>query len=156
MSKKIPLTNGGNTIIDDRDHEFLSQFSWRKKKSDGSRNFHVARDVILGKTKVTVRMHRLIAEAEADELVFHVNGNGLDNRRRNLQVRKIDPWTGRASDSGFLGVHKVPGGYESRISFTGRYYTLGVFAEALDAAMNYDYAARDLYGEEARTNFQVS
>jgi len=156
MSKRILLTNGGYTTVDDADYEFLSQFSWRKKRSDGSKNFHAVRDVDLGRTKVTVRMHRLIAEAETDELVFHVNGDGLDNRRRNLQKRQIKPWTGRADESGFFGVHRSSGGYEARISFTGRQHPLGVFENATDAALRYDRAARELYGENARTNFGAS
>lgn len=153
MSKTIRLTNGGVATVDDADYEFLSQFSWRKKRSDGSKNFHVVRDVGLGETRVTVRMHRLISEATTDEIVYHVNGDGLDNRRRNLQKRQVEPWTGRADESGFLGVHRTPKGYEARIGFTGRKYVLGSFEDAKDAALRYDQAARELYGQNARTNF---
>lgn len=151
--KKIPLSNGGSTIVDDRDYDFLQQFSWRKKKSFGSSKYHAVRDVILGGLKVTIRMHRLIAEAKTDETVFHINGDGLDNRRRNLQNRQVKPWTGRADESGFLGVHRIQGGYEASIKFTGKRYSLGLFDKAEDAARHYDYTAFQLYGNNARTNF---
>jgi hypothetical protein len=151
--KEIPLTNGGTTVVDDCDYDFLHQFYWRKKRSHGSNKYHAVRDVVLGGLKVTVRMHRLIAEAKTDEVVFHINGDGLDNRRRNLQNRQINPWTGRADESGFLGVHRVHGGYESRIKFTGKTYFLGIFDEAEDAARHYDHTAYQLYGQNARTNF---
>ena len=151
--KKIKLTNGGVVKVDDADYDYLSKFSWRSKKSHGGTQSHAVRDVTLGKKKVTVRMHRLITESDVNEHVFHVNGNGLDNRRSNLQKRVKNAWTGRADSSGYLGVDKKGRWYHSEIEFTGRTYELGRFSSAEDAARAYDDAARGLYGQHARVNF---
>lgn len=152
--KKIPLSNGGSVTVDDDDYEFMRQFKWRSKKSDGGSQVHAVRDVKLGDKKVTVRMHRLLTEADPDHIVFHVNGNGLDNRKRNLQARPIRPWTTRASTSALRGVRDIGGDeFLAEIEFTGRTYQLGVFDNPEDAAHEYDRAAREIYGPNARTNF---
>jgi hypothetical protein len=152
--KKIPLTNGGFVTVDDDDYEYLSEFSWRGKKSDGGKQRHAVRDVRLGSTKITVRMHRLITESGTDDIVHHVNGNGLDNRKRNLQARPIRPWTSRAADSAYRGVKDLGANmFESKIKFTDKWYPLGVYESPKEAALIYDVAARDLYGSSARTNF---
>lgn len=158
--KTIPLTNGGVAFVDDSDFDYLSEFKWRKKKSDGGDQWHAVRDVTLPgrlKNKVTVRMHRLITESDKKDIVFHINGNGLDNCRSNLQKRTMKPWTGRATLSGFMGVHMEPGSrYHATITFAGNPHNLGIFRDAKQAALVYDDAARRLYGSNARTNFTLS
>ena len=152
--KKIPLTNGGVVTVDDDDYEFMNQFSWRGKASDGGSSRHAVRDVKLGAKKVTVRMHRLITEADTDTFILHVNGDGLDNRKRNLQPRQIRPWTARADSSAFRGVEQIRGNlWGATIDFVGTKYDLGDFPHPEKAARAYDKAALDLYGSNARTNF---
>lgn len=154
MTAMIQLSNGGVVLVDDEDFEFLNQFSWRKKKSDGSKGiYHAVRDVEIGDKKLTVRMHRLVTEADKDQGVFHINGNGLDNRRRNLQLRTFRPWTGRPA--GFRGVHQMStNSWRAEIEFAGRVHVIGEnFDNASVAARAYDRAAIRLFGEHALTNF---
>ena len=152
--KRITLTNGGFVKVDNDDFDYLSEFKWRGKQSDGGKQCHAVRDVSLGKKKVTVRMHRLLTEACSTDLVFHVNEDGLDNRKRNLQSRPIRPWTGRADTAALRGVTDVAKDcYRASVDFTGVDYTLGDFTTPEDAARAYDRAARNLYGSNARTNY---
>ena len=152
--KRITLTNGGFVKVDNDDFDYLSEFKWRGKQSDGGKQCHAVRDVSLGKKKVTVRMHRLLTEAGSTDLVFHVNEDGLDNRKRNLQSRPIRPWTGRADTAALRGVTDVAKDcYRASVDFTGVDYTLGEFTTHEDAARAYDRAARNLYGSNARTNY---
>lgn len=156
MAKIIPLTNGGGTIVSDQDYEFLSQFPWRAKRSDGAHDiFHAVRDVEIGGKRLTIRMHRLITEADQDQLVRHIDGDGLNNQRSNLQLCTLKPWTGRPMGSGFRGVHQVATNrWRAEIEYAGRIHTIGVeYDDARFAARAYDEAARKLYGRNAVTNF---
>jgi len=152
--KKIPLTNGGVVKVDDDDFDYLSEFHWRGKQSDGGKQRHAVRDVSLGDKKVTVRMHRLLTEATSDDIVRHINDDGLDNRKRNLQSRPIRPWTGRANTAALRGVTDIAKDrYAATIDFTSREYSLGEYPTPEAAGRAYDKAARNLYGSDARTNF---
>jgi len=99
-------------------------------------------------------MHRLITVAESKDIVFHVDGNGLNNRKRNLQARQIRPWTTRSDTSALRGVTQITNDtYLAEIEFTGTNYELGEYASPEAAGRAYDKAARDIYGSDARTNF---
>lgn len=83
--KKIPLTRGEVALVDDRDFPVVSRLKWRLHTNQlGDVKYAVS-----GSREATVYMHRLLASDSRRCLVDHRNGNGLDNRRRNL--RKTDP-----------------------------------------------------------------
>jgi hypothetical protein len=93
MTKQIPLSqqkrrNSQNlglvALVNDEDYERLCQWNW-SAVSTHRRNggYAMRRDNQTGKT---ILMHREILEASEGIEVDHINGNGLDNRRENLQL----------------------------------------------------------------------
>lgn len=76
MAIKIPLTQGKCAIVDEQDYEPVSGCKWRLICG------RYAAAIISGNC---VLMHRLLLAATAQEIVKHINGNGLDNRRANLK-----------------------------------------------------------------------
>jgi len=82
--KKIPLTRGFVTLVDDDVYEWTIMFKWHAHVSKG-KVYAMRRDVW---TKVF--LHREIVKPEPHELVDHRHGNGLDNRRENLRVASKD------------------------------------------------------------------
>jgi hypothetical protein len=82
--KTIRLHNGMETIVDDEWYEYLSKFHWAAQK--GRHTFYAMRMERKGGKCIHIAMHRVITNAESGMVVDHINFNGLDNRKENLQV----------------------------------------------------------------------
>jgi hypothetical protein len=145
-------------LVDDEDTGLISKYSWRIAKKDGLVQY--AKCTINGYD--TLLMHRLIMDAQPGELVDHINGNGLDNRRANLrratpaeqQYNKRVQKKRATIHSQFKGVSWVVASqkWKAQIHKDYRSIHLGTFDTEEDAAMAYDKAATELFGEFARTN----
>jgi hypothetical protein len=81
----LPLTRGLYTLIDREDLETVAQYRWHATPQVRSAHSHLvyARRSFDGGTQT---MHVLLAQPGLDEIVHHLDGNGLNNRRSNLAV----------------------------------------------------------------------
>lgn len=150
--RAIPLTKQHVALVDDADFERLSCYRWQA--------------LVIGKCVYAVRdgnrvyMHREIMKPNPAQEVDHINGNGLDNTRDNLRLcvhrqnlcnqRKQ---SGRSSR--FKGVcwFKSKRKWTAGIKVNQKRINLGLFKDETEAAMAYDRAAIEHFGEFARTNF---
>lgn len=81
---EIPLTRGKIAVIDEADLPIVQPFTWyATKEVRGVCYANTWRGV--NEVPQTIRMHRLLMAAEAGQVVDHINGDGLDNRRENLR-----------------------------------------------------------------------
>ena len=142
--KEIKLKGGDVALVDDEDYDFLSQFSW------GTLGY---RDGCIYAT-VSLVMHRVIMKPKSNEVVDHIDGNGLNNTKENLELvsaqvnvlrRKRFP----RNKLGYRGVSKSYGKYTAKISKLGTDHWLGTFNTIEEAAAAYDKAAIELFGDEA-------
>jgi hypothetical protein len=84
---RIELTSGHTVLADDADLELLLSYSWHLHRTPGcSRLYAQARLRGSGRPYKRIKMHRLLMSPPDGFVVHHINNNGLDNRRCNLQV----------------------------------------------------------------------
>lgn len=105
-----------------------------------------------------VLLHRYIMNPGADMVVDHINHNSLDNRIENLRVCTMGENSQnrrlyKNSKSGYKGVkwHAKNGYWVAQVGSKPRFH-IGVFESKYDAALAYDAAAIQIYGEYAHLN----
>jgi len=136
MEIKLGGKRGGMTQVSPKDYEILSKYAWHH-------NGHgYACSKINGKN---VLMHRFLMNPLKGQVVDHINGNCLDNRRENLRITTSSlnsqnrHKTKINSTSKYKGVFKNSRGtFTSKIAinrktiFIGNYQSEEKAAEALD------------------------
>lgn len=146
---KVAMTKGMFALVDADDYPLVSQTVWLPHP--GGRNMYAAR------SSDRRTMHTLIT---GWPLTDHINGNGLDNRRANLRQATVaqNQWNARlrkqVKTSQFKGVYLRSGKYwVAAIKLGGKTRYLGAHGTEAAAALAYDAAAREMFGEFAALNF---
>lgn len=147
--KIIPLTQGKEALVDDEDYEYLKGRKWHAIRGHGATDNWKALGQWNGRH---VQMHRLIMgvlDAPKGVLVDHINGNGLDNTRKNLRIvnSQQNMQNQRRGNGKFKGVRYRNGAWYASIT-----KNLGKFETEEDAARAYNEAALLMYGEYAALN----
>lgn len=150
--KLIPLTQGRFAMVDDSDHDWLSQFKWHAVNDRGIYYAIRSRD--------KKRMHRIILGLTNPKIPCdHRDHNGLNNQRDNIrectQSQNICNRSPKKNGSSkYLGVswdkqHKK---WRTFIQENKRLKFLGRFHLETDAATAYNNAAKEIHGEFANLN----
>ena len=146
----IPLTRGMMTVIDVEDYPLVSKYKWRVIGTKAKKFYAEA-----GRNRDRILMHRLILGITDRLEVDHKDGDGLNNRRKNIRPSTRSQnnmnrksWTGR-----YKGVVAIAPQFQAFIRKDHRKIYLGLYKTAEEAAMAYDVAAREYHGEFASLNF---
>jgi len=151
---EIKLKNGNVAMIDDDDCHLVEGKSWSWSKN---KNMKYVRS---GK----IYLHRIIINAQPKQIVDHINGNGLDNRKSNLRItthqgNKANSHHGKYT-SKYIGVShlrnspKAANQFGVQVKQDGKNVWIGRFKTEVDAAKAYDSFAKQKYGANAVLNFE--
>jgi hypothetical protein len=85
-SVEIRLSNSSlKAIIDEEDYLLVSQYTWRAKKDKGIDVAYVATSKRINGHVRTIRLHRLVMNAQTGMDVHHKDCNPFNNRKSNLE-----------------------------------------------------------------------
>lgn len=154
-------------VSDGDDYDLVMRHRWnvneRVRPNGSTVGPYAYTSIRRGGRTVNVEMHRLLMPGVPQ--VDHKDGNGLNNQRSNLRDAtnqqnhanegKTRTYGGKPTSSRFKGVyrHKASGRWHAQINAGGNHRSLGYFSDETDAALAYDTAAREEFGEFARLNF---
>jgi hypothetical protein len=158
--RTLQLTQGFNTLIDEEDFIRAGYLKWNIEKSRRHSLCYARRLERMenGKMKA-VHLHRIILDFPDCKHIDHRNRDGLDNRRCNLRpASTTQNFRNRAKlrgESKFKGVHRNRTRWVACICVDKKRIILGRFSTEQQAARAYDNAARERFGEFARTNVDM-
>lgn len=89
IMKKLSLTNGGYTLLDDEDYEKYSNWNWQNSGGYARRSEYIGFTIDKSGKRKSINkvyaLHRVINNTPDGIDTDHINGNKLDNRRCNLR-----------------------------------------------------------------------
>lgn len=153
---KIPLTGergkGKYIIVDKENADYAKQFKW---------SLHSCGYATRGKNNgATFYLHREIMNAQKGQIIDHINGDKLDNRKSNLRfctdfenTKNRDKSNGNYT-SKYKGVYldKKRNKWIAQITYNYKAINLGGFDTQEKAAQAYNEKAKELYKEFAKLN----
>jgi hypothetical protein len=142
--KSISLASSDKFLcIDDADFDLVSQYRWGWSGRD-----------VRSTTYPRIKVHRLIVNPRDNEIVDHINGDTLDNRRCNLRVatRMQNMWNRKTNENNKVGLKGVTWRqdchkYQAQIRVNKKTVFLGRFKTAIEAHKAYVEASNKYYGQ---------
>jgi len=149
--KKVKLTQGKYSLVDDADFKKVKSIKWYAH-FDGF-NWYARRNIRLDCGKRSGQtIHVFLLGSRKNKEVDHVNGNGLDNQRKNLRFLSHSKNLlnrGRQSNNttGYTGVsfHKATKKYRAYGRLNGKHVHLGVHSTVTKAKQAYKTFAEEHY-----------
>ena len=151
MFTEVQLNNGYVSLVDNCDLELVNRHLWLVI-DDGYNPYACSK-----KDGRHLRMHRLIMNAREGEIVDHINGNTLDNRRANLRIvsasqNAINRRKRLDNKSGVTGVYfsKAHNRWFACINIDKKKQTIGLFKTIEEAVAARKEKEKEVYGDFVR------
>lgn len=154
--KRLPLSQGEYAIVDDGDWERCGAHKWSLSVSKHGTNKwkYAVTSAWDGKKNHRTYLHHFVLGTS--QRVDHINGDGLNNKRKNLRIASAaqNRWNAKRrrdnKTSRYMGVRKRKEcrRWEARIQGE----SLGFYNSEAEAALAYNEEAEKRYGEFASLN----
>lgn len=160
---EISLTMGLFAIIDEEDIDLVSGRKWRTNKTAttiyavSGYSLSKARIALGYKNSTFIALHRLVTNCPLGLVVDHINGNDLDNTKKNLRICSHKENIAKSNTAcsvnptGLRGVFALKDSKSFQAKFRNKH--IGCFKTADLAAKAYDAVAFKEFGEFAALNF---
>jgi hypothetical protein len=149
----VTLTQGYEAIIDAADLHLIDDWNWTASISEWHVCAYRRRHKSLGRPSY-FPMHRQILQAPIGVEVDHIDGNALNNTRRNLRIatsqeNKRNRRRNKNNTTGFKGVtyDKSRNTYNASMMVDRKRVSLGRYASPTEAYQAYIEAASSKFGE---------
>lgn len=155
--KKIKLTQNKYALVDDEDFERLNQYKWYAVKGKGLWYASRHTSAKIDKARKVVWMHREVNNTPKEMETDHIDGNGLNNQRKNLRAcvhaqNGMNKGKNRSNTSGFKGVTQSSiNRWKSQITVDNKNLYLGSFNSKLKAYKAYCEACLKYHKQYGRT-----
>lgn len=135
--KRITLSAGKHTLVDDEDYEWLNQWKWSYVRTHVGGYAHRV-PTINGK-RTQILMHRLLNKTPEGFVTDHKNQNKLDNRKNNLRTvthsqNQMNTSVRKNNRVGVKGITFQNNRWRARIFTNGKSIFLGGY-KTLDEAI---------------------
>lgn len=160
--KRIPLTQGQFTIVNDKDYEWLSRHKWLAVWNKSTQSFYAARysKRVNGRQNYISMAREILGLFRGDKRqADHIDHITLNNQQTNLRIctaieNKRNSLPYKNCSSKYKGVHKLANNkWQAYIRINHKKRHLGLFDNEFDAAKQYDRIAKKHFGEFAFLNF---
>jgi hypothetical protein len=151
----IKLTQNKKTIVDDLDYKRLNKYKWHAEKL-GGKYWYARRRIYYknGKNK-GLYLARMIMKCPKKLIVDHINGDTLDNRRKNLRIltKQQNTWNQKIRINNTSGYRGVSWNRKNRKwkAFVAKDY-FGLYGNKWAAALVHNIWAKKRYGKFAKLN----
>lgn len=150
--KKIKLTQGKYTLVDDKDYKKLNRFKWCVGVYTDSLSYAMRSKKKNGRWISCCMQKEIIGIIPKNTVIDHIDGNGLNNQRKNLRIATVSQNGMNRKDncnnvSGFRGVsyNKKAKKWQSQTMSMGKPIYLGLYKDILEAANAYKMFANENY-----------
>jgi len=148
-------------LIDDEDYDKIKNYSWGLQY-DGNAFYITHNRCNSDRTRTMLRIHRIITDCPEGMIVDHINGDTFDNRKENLRIctqsgNCMNRRKGTNKSSVYKGVTflKSKNRWMAQIKTKGKRKPLGTYKTEDQAAIAYNIASLEMFGEFARPNVNI-
>ncbi len=138
------------SAVDDEDFEFLSKYKWSASWYPKLNGYYATRHITFKGKRKTIQMARFILNVRNKKIVDHINGDTLDNTRKNIRIvnygqNRANSKLNKNNKSGFKGVSFHKGKWEAAIRVKNKTTYLGRFDTKEKASERYKMVIKQFY-----------